>query len=104
VQINGRTGDFEVDDYGSEELMSDASQRVYCLLKRDFEPPDVMVSNLKEEIEVRVRDALAPAIADGSITLDSVDVDKDVTKALAVIWWTDTKNRKSDRMDLPLRQ
>jgi hypothetical protein len=83
--------------------MDDASQRVYCLLKREFEAPPTM-ANLSDELRIRIASALKPAIDDGTITLDAVDVDSDVTKALAVVWWTNRRTSVTQMTNVPLRQ
>lgn len=115
VNIDGKTKDFTYDAYGNEEGMSDTAQRVYMLIaeefgsrqcspKTGFQRPQTIGANFNNDIEARVKRALAPVLVDGSARFDGVDTSSIGTTGIAYILWTDLRKRVQDRAPAALRQ
>ena len=115
VLVEQRTRDYVYDAYGNEKPMSDTGQRMYMLCRttiasrsgwQEFgmEIPTHVDSRTQRVVERFVRRAMRPVISDGSARLDSVEVDTDVTKILAVIRWTDLRLAQEEKTVVPLAQ
>jgi hypothetical protein len=102
-----------IDAYGSEEVMSDVQQRVYMCLRtirgsrtsfQDFglQTPRKILDDMQAEVYELVRVALAPVLADGSATLDTVQTETIKTTVCAAVTWTDVKRQKQYSSTVPL--
>lgn len=115
VLIEYGTKDYVYDDYGNEKPMSDAAQRVYILMRTSVDsrtgwpnfglrPPTHINGNIQRDVQRRVRTALKPVLDDGTITLDSVDVETEGNQVVCVVWWTDRRRQESRDTRVPLSQ
>lgn len=118
VKIDQVSKDVCLDANGSELGMSDQDQRVYMLcttfvgsranFQRDgLGRPDAAGGvDLQLQVENLYRAALAPAINDGSIRLDSVTIELDHTKpniVYAQAYWFDLTTGTSHTTKTPLQ-
>lgn len=117
VEIDPRTRDVVHDTNGSENGMSDAAQRVWmlCMLTagsranwpRDgFERPERIGDDFQRIVEDAFRQALDPAVSDGSITIDDVSIETSETypnRGYALVRWTDRRTNKTDTARAPLQ-
>lgn len=108
--------DFELDDYGNKKGMDDTRQRVLLCIRTlantrknfpDFGltlPKKIQTGQLKQQIQEAVRKAMRPVIEDGSVTLESVEVDSKDTTVYALIWWHNNRTKESQSESVPLRR
>jgi hypothetical protein len=117
AKIDGLERDFVVDDYGNEEPMDDVEQRVFLCLRtsRDSRknwpqfglslPDKIQPATVVTDITERVRQALAPVISDGSITLQTVEVTIVGTNGIyAQIWYRNNRSKTAANIALTLRR
>lgn len=101
-EIDDGENDYVLDEYGNEESWDDEQQRVYLLLKNSYgsmrsEPsmgmrkPQKLGPNVSKEVDSYVRQALAPAVDDGSIAIEAIEVTTVNTRLYALVRWRDLK-------------
>lgn len=117
VQIDPRTRDVVHDAQGSEQGMSDAAQRVWMLCqttqgsranwpKDGFARPESIGGDFARLTEDAFRNALAPMILDGTITIDSFTIEIDPatpTRGYALVTWTDRRTNRQEPTRTPLQ-
>lgn len=102
VNIDSTARDITLDDYGSEEGMSDTAQRVYLCLQTlrgsrvSFQPfgfraPPKITDDVLTLTREAVRLAMLPVTEDGSAELIDVTVGADGTRLYALVTWRDTR-------------
>jgi hypothetical protein len=118
IEIDPVTRDTVFDAYGSETGMADTAQRVWMLCEtvqgsRANYPTSGLAKPLKAGgddlvlvVEGLFRQALAPVVDDGSITIDSVTVETDPlrpTYVYALVEWTELRTNSKQTTKAPLQ-
>lgn len=118
VEIDPVTRDVVHDANGSENGMSDAAQRVWMLCEmtqgsranwpRDgfARPEKIDSAGFSRDVEDSFRNALAPMVLDGTITIDSFTIEIDPTtptRGYALVKWTDRRTSRQEKTRTPLQ-
>ena len=116
VNIEYGTRDYTYDDYGNETGMSDTGQRIYVCIRttkgarlnfQDFgleTPGTIDTGRVQRQVERFVRAACRPVTSDGSATIETVEVETEGTKILAVVRWFDNRRQTTETTRAPLAQ
>jgi len=76
-KVDFATGRYVLDDGGGFEGMDDTAQRVTIVVTAAAgKTPDVIDALLQRRTEAALRDALTPLVADGSIIIEAVQVER----------------------------